>query len=352
MVAQQLAVIGAEAKAYSMHIGTGLLESVLPEFISQHGFRQAALVTNTTLAPLYGERLAEKLPGAFLITTPDGEQFKTLKTVRAIYDQLLSHGADRSMVMVALGGGVVGDVVGYAAATYMRGIPLVQCPTTLLAMVDSCIGGKVGVDLQQGKNLVGAFKDPLAIFADSGTLDTLPPVEFACGMAETIKAGFIADPGLLEHLEQFGAQPIEEIIARAANVKIEIVQQDRLEQNIRAYLNLGHTFAHALEKVSGYALRHGEAVSIGVVAAARLSETLSLAQTGLSDRAEKLFKTFNLPVRFGDYPLEAILDAMQHDKKKQNNSLRFVLLEGIGKPTIHNQVPPESVLDVLKSLRQ
>lgn len=347
-----LTICGAENTTYPMTVGSGLLREALPAFLAGRGFTRAAVVTNTTLAPLYGEALAARLPGGFLISVPDGEQFKTPDTVRTIYDGLLEHKADRSTPVVALGGGVVGDMAGFAAASFMRGLPLVQAPTTLLAMVDSSIGGKVGVDLPQGKNLVGAFKDPLAIFADTQALDTLPPVEFACGMAEVVKAGLVADPGLLDHLEAHGPQPIDQLIQQAAAVKIGIVEEDRLEQNVRAYLNLGHTFGHALETVSGYAWKHGEAVALGLAAAARLSEALGLAGSGLSERAERLLLSLNLPVRYRDYAPEDICDAMQTDKKRRDGSIRFVLLKAAGAPVLREDVSREAVIDVLRSLRQ
>ncbi len=351
MAPGELTVSGAENITYPMRIGPGLLSEALPAFLAGRGYTRAAVITNMTLAPLYGESLAARLPGGFLITIPDGEQYKTLDTIRNIYDGLVEQRADRSTPVVALGGGVVGDVAGFAAASFMRGLPLIQAPTTLLAMVDSSIGGKVGVDLPQGKNLVGAFKDPLGVFADTATLATLPPDELACGLAETVKAGFIADADLLDHLEQHGPQPLEEVIRRAAAVKIAVVEEDRLEQNIRAYLNLGHTFAHALETVSGYAWKHGQAVAVGLVAAARLSESLGLAGQGLSERAGRLLGKLGLPVSYRDYSPEDLWDAMQTDKKRRDGAIRFVLLKDVGVPILRDGVPRDAVLDVLRSLR-
>lgn len=352
MAAAELTVCGAENFTYGMQIGQSLLSKELPGFVAARGFTRVAVITNTTLAPLYGDTLAASLPGGFVLSMPDGEQYKTLDTVRSLYDGLIEHRADRSTLVVALGGGVVGDVAGFAADSFLRGLPLVQVPTTLLAMVDSSIGGKVGVDLPQGKNLVGAFKDPLAIFADTDVLGTLPPDELACGMAEVVKSGFIADVALLDHLEAHGPRPIEEIIRRAAAVKIGIVEEDRLEQNIRAFLNLGHTFGHALENVSGYSWKHGQAVGLGLVAAARLSEALGLAAPGLADRAERLLIALGLPVRFSGYTPEDLWDAMQTDKKRRDGSIRFVLLEAAGKPILKAGIPRDAVLDVLRSLRQ
>src|SRR5687767_12176567 len=268
----QLIVRGAEMLEYPVLIGAGLLDDALPQFAADRGFKRVAVITNNTLAPLYGEALTARLPGGCLISVPDGEQHKHAGTIQAMYDGLLAQGADRHTLIAALGGGVIGDMAGFVAATFMRGVALIQVPTSLLAMVDSGIGGKTGYDVPQGKNLIGAFKDPLAVFADTSTLRTLPEVEFRCGMAEAIKSALIGDPALLDALETHGADPIDEVIRRAAGVKIAIVNEDRTEQGIRAYLNLGHTFAHPLETISGYSWRHGEAVGLGLLAAAQLSE--------------------------------------------------------------------------------
>jgi 3-dehydroquinate synthase len=352
MAVGELIVLGAEEIEYTVRIGPGVLDEAMPVFIDERGFKRAAVITNETLAPLYGDSLAEGLTGGFLITIPDGEQYKTLATVQTIYDALLANGADRGTLVIALGGGVVGDVAGYAAATFMRGVPLIQAPTSLLAMVDASIGGKVGVDLPQGKNLVGAFKDPLAVFADTFTLETLPEDEFRCGMAEVVKSALIDDPSLLDHLNTRGPQPIEEIIERAAAVKVAIVEEDRMEANIRAYLNLGHTFAHALETVSTYAWKHGEAVSLGLVAAARLSELLKLCERGLAETVENSLIQAGLPVRYEGYTPEQLWDAMRVDKKWREGASRFVLLKAPGKPTIEDKVPQDAVIKVLKSLQQ
>lgn len=347
-----LTVIGASGVEYPVVIAPGALADELPQFVQERGFTRVAVISNDTVAPLYGQALVERLPGAFLLTVPDGEVYKTLDTVRSLYDALLAHDADRSTLVVTLGGGVVGDMAGFAAASFMRGLPLVQAPTSLLAMVDASIGGKVGVDLPQGKNLVGAFKDPLGVFADTFALETLPDVEFRCGLAEVVKAALIDDPALLEHLEQNGPQPIQRVIEDAAAVKVAIVEEDRLEQGIRAYLNLGHTFAHALEQVSSYSWRHGEAVSLGLVAAARLSELRRLCEPGLAARVERLLAAFELPIRYQGYDAGALWDAMARDKKWQGGESRFVLLRAPGKPVIERGIPAEQIMTVLNSLRE
>ncbi len=340
------------ALSYTVTVGAGLLESGLPAYIAERNFSRVAVVTNDTIAPLYGQALAERLPRAFLVRVPDGEQYKTLATVQRIYDALLAGGMDRGGVVVALGGGVVGDMAGFAAATFMRGVALVQAPTSLLAMVDASIGGKVGVDLPQGKNLVGAFKDPLAVFADTDTLATLPSVEFRCGLAEVVKSALVGDEALWEHLRTHGAQPLQTLIARAADVKRRVVEEDRLERGVRAYLNLGHTFAHALEQRSRYAWKHGEAVAVGLVAAARLSERLGLCAAGLAARVEALLGALGLPTRYRRFAPAALWEAMRHDKKWQGGTARFVLLEAVGRPRIVPNVPRADVLAVLEELRE
>ncbi|MFN8562759.1 MAG: 3-dehydroquinate synthase [Anaerolineae bacterium] len=311
--------------------------------------RRCAVVTNTTLEPLYGEALARRLPDAVLVTTPDGEQFKTLDTVAKLYADFVAAGLDRGSTVVALGGGVVGDTVGFAAATYMRGVRLVQIPTSLLSMVDSSVGGKVGVDLPQGKNLVGAFKQPDAVLIDPDVLRTLPVREWRCGAAEAIKHALIADPGLLDLIDPAGDQAA--MIARAVQVKVEIVQQDPYEQNIRAYLNLGHTFGHAIEQMSGYQWLHGEAVGVGMVAAARLSAALGMLDAASAEQVEAIVRRYGLPTRLGALDPEQLYAAMSTDKKWQSGDSRFVLLEAIGKPTIRRNVPPEIVIGVLQALR-
>ena len=340
------------ALTYPVTVGAGLLHDALPRFVAERDFSRVAVITNDTVAPLYGHALAERLPRAFLVSVPDGEQHKTLATVQTLYDALLAGGMDRAGVVIALGGGVVGDMAGFAAATFMRGVALIQTPTTLLAMVDASIGGKVGVDLPQGKNLVGAFKDPLAVFADTDTLATLPPVEFRCGLAEVVKSALVGDVTLWEHLRTRGAEPVATLIARAADVKRRVVEEDRLERGVRAYLNLGHTFAHALEQRSRYAWKHGEAVAVGLVAAARLSERLGLCKTGLAAQVEALLGALGLPTRYRRFDPAELWDAMRHDKKWQGGAARFVLLEGVARPVIVPDAPRADVLAVLETLRE
>jgi shikimate kinase/3-dehydroquinate synthase len=347
VAAEQLSVKGAVGE-YTVLVGPGLLESALPEFVAAQNPSGVAVVSDQTVADLYGEALAERLGGT-LIVLPVGEGHKRLETVRTIYDRLLEAGADRSTIVVALGGGVIGDMAGFATASFMRGVRLVQAPTTLLAMVDSSIGGKTGVDLPQGKNLIGAFKDPLAVFADSKTLDTLPADEFSCGMAEVLKAGLLDDDSLLTYQP---SDPRENMIARAVHVKAKVVEADRLESGVRAHLNLGHTFGHALEQTSGYSYKHGQAVAIGLVAAVRLSARLGLCADSLIGLTEDALARWDLPIRFRGYSPEAIWEAMRHDKKWRGGAARFVLIEGVGHPTIRDDVAKGDALAVLAEIQQ
>lgn len=349
--APELTIQGANG-AYPVVIRPGALGDALPAFVGERRFSRVAVISNTTVGPLYGEALVARLPDAFLVTVPDGEAHKTLGTATALYGELLAGGCDRSSLVIALGGGMIGDLAGFVAATFMRGVAFVQAPTSLLAMVDASLGGKVGVDLPQGKNLVGAFKDPLAVFADTETLRTLPPVERRCGLAEALKAGLIADPPLVDHLLTRGPDPIEEVIGRAVRVKKAVVEQDRLERGARAYLNLGHTFAHAIEQVSDYAWKHGEAVALGLVAAARLSVRRGLAAPTLAATVERAVTALGLVARYTGLEPVALWEAMRHDKKFRGGSARFVLLREAGAPCIADDVPRDDVIAVLESLRE
>lgn len=328
--------------------------SHVPEFaaglLHQYIKGRTAIVTNETLAPLYGEKLVRALPDAALITIPDGEQYKTLETVARLYADFVAAGLDRASTVVALGGGVVGDTAGFAASTYMRGVALVQIPTSLLAMVDSSVGGKVGVDLPQGKNLVGAFKQPDAVLIDPDVLATLPEREFRCGLAETIKHGLLADPVILEMVERRQFDDMAALVRRAVQVKIDVVEADPYEKGVRAHLNLGHTFAHAVEQVSGYSWPHGEAVGVGLVAAARLSARLGLCAGTLAEEVEALVEGVGLPTRIGNLDPEDLYAAMSTDKKWLSGKSRFILLEAVGKPRIVEGVAKSEVIGVLESL--
>ncbi len=334
---------------YPILIENGLLAALGDRTADFALDRRAAVVTNTTLAPLYGDALVSALPNAHLITIGDGEQYKTLATVSFLYDEFVRVGLDRSSVVVALGGGVVGDAAGFAAATYMRGVRFVQIPTSLLAMVDSSVGGKVGVDLPQGKNLVGAFKQPEAVIIDPHVLQTLPAQQWRCGMAEVIKHGFLADETLHDPA-LWAPDEAETLVTRAVKVKVDVVEHDPYEQNIRAHLNLGHTFAHAIETVSNYQWLHGEAVGIGLIGAGLLSVRIGLCSPELAARIEQVVEAVGLPTRMGALSPTDVFAAMATDKKWREGKSRFVLLEAMGKPRVVEGVSEMDVLAVLEHL--
>ena len=358
--------VRAPGGGYEIRLGRGALRR-LGEHIRSLGVKGVlAVVSNPTVWELYEAGVEEALRETglefFVALIPDGEAYKTLGTVSDLYERFLKGGLDRSGMVAAVGGGVVGDVAGFAAATYMRGVRLVQVPTTLLVMVDSSVGGKTGVDLPQGKNLVGAFHQPSRVVIDPDVLRTLPVVELRCGLAETIKAAIIGDPVLLERLEQTaagesGPPPYEAwdwpwIVRRALAVKIAVVEEDPLEQGRRAVLNLGHTVGHALERVSGYTLRHGEAVSVGMVAEAWLAVLLGRCDPTLPERLTVLLNRLGLPTRLADYDPEAIWEAMQTDKKRQARHLRFALPHCPGDVFVTDQLRREDVLQALEFLKR
>lgn len=314
-----------------------------------------AVVTDSNVGPLYANQIAD---ADCVVTVPAGEQHKTLATIEAIYDALLAAGLDRKGTIVALGGGVVGDMAGFAAATYMRGVDFVQCPTSLLAMVDASVGAKTGVDLPQGKNLVGAFKQPQAVLADVSTLPTLPPEEFASGLAEVVKHGLIANPDLFERLmtddlrlDESSILNLQSLIIDAIQVKRDVVQEDPFEQGRRATLNLGHTFGHAIEQVSGYTIRHGEGVAMGLVAAAHLSARLEYCGPELQPRIEAVLTKLHLPTRIpANLPHDKLYQAMGSDKKKAAGQLRFVLLRGAGDVFVTGDVAETAVYHTLSAI--
>jgi 3-dehydroquinate synthase len=348
-VAERIAV-NAPGGSYDIVIDPGLIVRVAARPADYRLDGHVAVVTNPTLAGIYGDALARHLPHAVVVVMSEGEQYKTLETVAKLYVDFVRVGMDRSSTVVALGGGVVGDTAGFAAATYMRGVRLVQMPTSLLAMVDSSVGGKVGVDLPQGKNLVGAFKQPEVVLIDTDVLRTLPAREWRCGMAEVIKHGLLADETLLDPGILMNPERAPEVVRRAVQVKVDIVQQDPFEQNVRAYLNLGHTFAHAIEQVSGYNWLHGEAVAVGLLAAAKLSQKLGICGRALPSEVEDILAEVGLPSRLGWLDREALWAAMATDKKWKGGRSRFVLLRDVGQLCIVEDVPKADILDTFRSL--
>lgn len=302
---------------------------------------KAAVVTNPLVGGLYAGKVMESLEGAgfspFLVTLPDGEEYKTLKEVSSIYDSLISRRMERSSPVVALGGGVIGDMTGFAAATYLRGVPYIQIPTTLLSQVDSSVGGKTGVNHPLGKNLIGAFYQPKAVFIDPVVLSTLAPRERVSGLAEVVKYGVIWDKGFFESLEknagrlcESGAE-LEDAIERSCGIKAEVVGADEREGGTRAILNFGHTFGHAIEALSGYGtFRHGEAVAIGMVMASGLSASLGLCRPDQAERVKGLIYALGLPTEPPAITADAFIEAMMLDKKVSGARMRFILMTDIG----------------------
>ena len=351
------------AHPYRIHIGPGLLDDGALMAAPLRG-AQALVVSDSEVAPRYAARVAEALqrarPGVQVgeFVLPAGEASKTLDGFAGAIDALAALGARRDACVYALGGGVVGDLAGFAAACWMRGIDCVQLPTSLLAMVDSSVGGKTAVDLPRGKNLVGAFHPPRAVIADTSVLATLPPRELRAGLAEVVKYGALGDAAFLDWLEQHAEvllamdqQALADAIARSCAHKATIVARDPFEHGERALLNFGHTFAHAIETAQGYGgLNHGEAVAVGMVLAARLSEALGLAPATDGDRLRTLLQHFGLPVALPDgLDPEQLLAHMRLDKKAQAGGLRFIVWRGAGRAEVLSDVPESAVLAVLRA---
>ncbi|HPS03087.1 MAG TPA: 3-dehydroquinate synthase [Candidatus Sumerlaeota bacterium] len=322
-----------------------------------------AVVSNPEIARLHGAAVLESLCqagfNAELIEIPEGEAQKTVETVHRIWDHLIEHGYTRQSALVALGGGVVGDMTGFAAATYMRGIEFIQVPTTLLAMVDSSVGGKTGVNLTRAKNSVGAFWQPKLVFMDLVFLRTLPVEEFRSGFAEVIKHGVIRDADYFEFLEKnrerifaLDGEALVRVVAGSCRVKADVVAHDEREAGLRAILNFGHTVGHALEALSGYGqVRHGEAVAIGMVAAARIARAMGVCtDEALTGRLERLIETSGLPACIQGLELQAVLDRMKSDKKVLDGHLRFVLPVKMGEVVIRNDVPREILSRVIEEM--
>jgi 3-dehydroquinate synthase len=286
-----------------------------------------------------------------LLRVPAGEESKTLDMARELYDQLVEGGLERNDLIVALGGGVIGDLAGFVAATYLRGLRWVGVPTSLLAMIDASIGGKTGVDLPAGKNLVGAFHPPLLVLADLTTLHTLPMREFRSGLAELIKVAMIGDAELFSMVES-GQIDLPEMIRRAVQVKVDVVRTDPFERGRRAALNLGHTIGHGLEAASNYSLRHGEAVAIGLIAEALIAERIGLARSGLSRRIARVIDRVELPTGYHDLEVESIMAKMRSDKKKQLGRLKFALPRAVGDVAIGVDVDDDIVREVLMALKE
>ncbi|HMW17150.1 MAG TPA: 3-dehydroquinate synthase [Accumulibacter sp.] len=341
-------------KSYPIHLGLDLLDRVecLLPYIRH---RKAVIVSNVTVGPLYLQRLSAPLREAGIevaeLLLPDGERYKNWQTLNSIFDLLLGSRCERSTPLIALGGGVVGDMAGFAAACYQRGMPFIQVPTTLLAQVDSSVGGKTAINHPLGKNMIGAFYQPRMVLIDPGTLNTLPDRELRAGLAEVIKYGLIRDPAFLEwlesHLEDLLArQPaaLTQAIRRSCQNKAEVVIADEREHGERALLNLGHTFGHAIETGVGYGeWLHGEAVAVGTMMAAELSVRQGWLQPADLLRIERLFVRAGLPVVGPPLAVDRFLELMRHDKKVQDGRLRLVVLKSLGKAVVSDEVTDEDI---------
>ena len=350
-------------RAYPIHIGSGLLSQV--NLILPHLKRKnVAIVTNTTVAPLYLAKLSQALKDAGVsvleIVLPDGEAYKNSETLNLIYDALLKNRCERSTTLIALGGGVIGDLTGFAAATYLRGVPFIQIPTTLLSQVDSSVGGKTGINHPLGKNMIGAFYQPKLVLADIDTLQTLPPRELSAGMAEVIKYGLIRDANFFDWLEinisklmALDEAVIMYAIYRSCKNKAEVVAADEHETGERALLNLGHTFGHAIENAMGYGVwLHGEAVAAGTMLAADLSQRMNWLTSQQISRMQAIFSAAKLPLKSPNLGVEKYLNLMANDKKVEGGKIRLVLQQGIGKAVITSDYEADKLKETLLTTNQ
>lgn len=348
------------SRSYPIFVGAGLLSHAADLVLPLGKLTHAVVISDDNVAPLYMEECCRSFERHGVrvdrLTVPAGETSKCVQLAERIWNSLLDFSADRKSAVVALGGGVVGDLAGFAAATFARGLRLIQVPTSLLAQVDSSVGGKVGINLGRAKNMVGAFHQPSAVVIDVSTLKTLPTREYISGLAEVVKYGVIMDPEFFDDLEQNISPILNQephvltcIVARCCRLKADIVEQDeREESGLRAILNYGHTFAHAFETLTGYsALLHGEAVAMGMTCAARLAVRRQLFSEDSYQRQTALLQAFGLPVTSPPLAPDTVLECMRHDKKVQHGRLRLVLPKRIGEVLLIDDVHPEEVVAVL-----
>lgn len=348
------------SQSYSVVIESGALEQVGERLAELVGVRTVAVITDDNVRAYYAEPVVRSLRQAgheaSLVTITPGEEQKTLRTAEKLYDRFFELGLDRHSVVVALGGGVVGDLAGFVAGTFMRGIAYVQVPTTLVAQVDSSIGGKTGVDRPQGKNTVGVFHQPKAVYIDPPVLRTLPAEEFTSGMAEVIKCGIIADAALFEELERRVAevrarQPdvLESMIRRCCEIKADVVGRDEFDQSVRAILNFGHTFGHAIEAATRYRVyRHGEAVAIGMALACELAADLGMFERRLVLRVQNILEMYGLPRTPERVDIDRVLRLLAHDKKARGGRPRFILPTQIGQVVIRGDVSEDVIRSVVE----
>jgi 3-dehydroquinate synthase len=348
-------------RSYDIEVGQSLLTNAAMFLQARHSSRHAVLICDANVAASYAQPLASALTKdgyhCDLLPVPAGEPSKCIAEAERLWNELLACKTDRKSLVIAVGGGVIGDLAGFVAATFGRGLAFFQVPTTLLAQVDSSVGGKVGINLPAAKNMVGAFWQPSGVLIDLTTLSTLPEREYLSGLAEVVKYGVILDAPFFEYLESVVPQLIERdaavlerVVSRCCQLKAQVVEQDeREETGLRAVLNYGHTFAHAIETVSGYGkFLHGEAVSIGMIQASRLAEQLGRIESSLTARQHALLSQLHLPTTAGSLDPDQLLAAMQHDKKVEHGKLRFVLPTRMGHVELVGGVSPEVVLNVLQ----
>ena len=345
-------------KSYQVYIGPGLLAQT-GRWLSENGFSgKLVIITDPTVNKLYGDVLNQGLTkDGFNVNTllvPEGEEQKSLETAGRLYHELTNCYAERTTPILALGGGVIGDLAGFVAATYLRGVPLVQIPTTLLAQVDSSVGGKVAVDHGHLKNMIGTFYQPGLIIADINTLKTLPAEELANGLAEVIKSAAIRSEKFFTFLEQnldkiksLDEGALEEIVFQSVKIKAEVVEKDEMDLGLRNILNYGHTIGHALEAASDFSIGHGSAVAIGMLAAARISHMMGILDRNEVVRLKKVIEQAGLPTEMPNLESTEIIKAMKHDKKIRRDKVRFVLLKSIGNVFITDEVSPSLVEKVL-----
>ncbi len=358
--------VNLDKKTVSSHdirIGRNILDRMVLLIAKNHKAARTVIVTDSNVNPLYGQNLQDAMTEAGLkaavLEIPAGEASKTMSTVMEIAGKLLDLGADRATLLIALGGGVVGDLTGFVASVYMRSVPYIQIPTTLIGQVDSAIGGKTAVDLPQGKNLLGTFYQPRAVFVDLDYLRTLPPKECQNGLAEIIKYGMIEDDKMFKFLEENmeeiknrDAGHLLKIVETCCRIKKSIVEIDEHEQGLRRILNFGHTLGHALEAVSDYTLSHGEGVALGMIGAAKLSAKMHYLPDKDLARMENLIAAAGLPTRIAaDLDVQSVIDRLKMDKKKKDDVVHFVLVKKIGLPFVNGSISDPMIAGVLEEMK-
>lgn len=352
--------VDLDKKGYNIYIDSGTLNNAGRIVRDNLRGNSVTIISNMQIAEKYLKTLKKSLENESIlcnsIIIKAGERYKTLKSIQQIYTEMISQGLDRHSCVISLGGGVIGDMAGFAASTYLRGIDFIQIPTTLLAQVDASVGGKVGVDLPEGKNLVGAFYQPKAVIIDVDTLKSLPKREIACGMAEIIKHGFIRDEKLLEYLESHvkeiqknDPKILIELVKWNCKIKASVVEKDEKESGLRAILNYGHTVGHAFEAISGYGkYHHGEAVALGMVAAGEIARLTGRIGKEICERQKKILSLYGLPIKAKErINIDAVIDTLKHDKKCIGGKIRFVLLKGIGDTDIVDNIDIAMVKDTI-----